>query len=85
MASALALFAIQAARENARDGRFASTALPAENIAVRDAIAGNRIGESLLNVFLADQFVETLGTILPGDDLIHGMLLWRSEILPDPG
>jgi len=26
-------------------------------------------------VFLANQFVETLGTILPGDDLIHGVIL----------
>ncbi len=68
--------AIQATGENARDSGFAGAALARENVAVRDAVARNGVGESLLDVFLADQFIKTLRTVLPGDDLVHGMLGW---------
>jgi hypothetical protein len=62
---------IQAAGKNAGYGGLPGSALTGKDVPVRDAIAFDGVRKSSLNRLLADQFRESLGPILPGDDLIH--------------
>ena len=64
--------AIQAARQNARDGGFAGAALARKDVAVRDAAAANGVLERGPDVLLADQLGKRLRPVFPGDDLVHG-------------
>ena len=66
------LNAIQAARQNAGDGRLAGTALAGKDVAVGQPRAGDGVLKSGLDVFLTNQLAKRLRTIFPGDDLIHG-------------
>ncbi len=68
------LIAVQAARQNARDGGFAGAALARKNVAVRDALLRDGVFERGLDVFLADQLRKRLRPVFPGDDLIHGRI-----------
>ena len=68
-----AIDAVQTTRQNPRNGRLAGSPLAGKNIAVRDPVALDRILERFLDVLLADKFGECLRTVLPGDDLIHGV------------
>ena len=65
--------AIQAAGQDARNGRLAGPALAGKDVAVRDAVLPDGIGERRPDVFLSDQLGEGLGPVLAGDDLVHGM------------
>ena len=76
------LYAVQAARQNARDGGFAGAALAGKDVAVRDAVLRDRVLERGADVLLADQLRERLGPVFSGDDLVHGGVRWN---MPDPG
>jgi hypothetical protein len=46
-----------------RDGRLADAAMAAEDVAVRDAVLGERVGQGHSDVILSNDIGETLGTI----------------------
>ena len=75
--------AVQAARQDARDGGLAGAALAGEDVAVRDAVLRDGVFERGLDVFLVDQLGKRLRPVFSGDDLVHGE---RScEICQAPG
>ncbi len=51
---------------------FPGAALARKNVAVSDAVLGDRIAQGGLDVLLTQHIVERLRTILSGYDLIHG-------------
>ena len=63
--------AIQASRQDSSDSGFSGAALAGKDVAVRQPVALDCIGECLLNVLLSDELGKILGTILSGDDLVH--------------
>ena len=77
------LIAVQAARQNARDGGLAGAALAGKNVAVRDPLLRDRVFERGADVLLADQLRKRLRPVFPGDDLVHEERGWR--VMPDPG
>ena len=58
------LIAIQAARQNARDGGFAGAALAGKDVAVGDAVLRDGVFERGLDVFLVDQSAKDCGRYL---------------------
>ena len=63
-----AVHAVQGLGEDPRRRRLADAAGTGEQIGVADAIGGDRVGQRLGDVLLADQFLERLRPIAPGDD-----------------
>ena len=65
--------AIQRHRQNARDGGFADAAMPAEDVAVRDASLLNGILQGAGDVVLPDHFGEFLWPVFARENLVtHG-------------
>ena len=71
-----ALFAIQRLGQDSGGRGLAHAAGAGEEIGMADAIGRDRVRQRLGDVFLADQFVERLRPIAPGDDdvLVRGPL-----------
>ena len=63
--------AIQAARQNAGDSGFAGATLAGKDVAMRNALLCDGVGERAAHVFLPHQFRETGWAIFSGDDLVH--------------
>ena len=81
------LYAVQAARHDARDGRLTRPALPGEDVPVRHPVLGDGIFQGIFDVFLVDHVGEGLGTVLSGDYLVHGVgiRLPRRPLCQAPG
>ena len=62
--------AVQRHRQDAGDGRLANSAMPAEDVTVRDALLRNGILQGAGDVFLADDFGEFLRTVFARQDLV---------------
>ena len=67
------LDAVQAARQDARDGGFAGAALARKDVAVGDALLRDGVLERGLDVLLVDHVLERLRAVFAGDDLVHGV------------
>src|SRR5581483_82452 len=67
-----AVDAVQAAGEDAGDGRFAGAALAGEDVPMRDAVLRDGVLERGLDVLLVDHVAKRLGPIFAGDYLVHG-------------
>ncbi len=62
--------AIEGARQDARDGGFADAAVAGEDVAMRDAVLGERVEQRAGDVVLADDVGEARGAVLAGEDLV---------------
>ena len=62
--------AVQSHGQDAGDGRLSDSPMPAEDVAVGDALLRNRILQGARDVFLADNVGEFLRTIFARQDLI---------------
>ena len=58
--------AVQGHGQDAGDGGFADAAMAAEDVAVRDAVLGERIHQGHGDVVLSDDVGEALGTVFAG-------------------
>ena len=65
-------FAVEAAGDDAGGGGFAGTALAGKNVAVGDAVLGDRVPQGGLDVLLIQHVVKGLGPVFARDDLVHG-------------
>ena len=65
------LNAVEASRQDASHGGFSGAALAGKNVAVGNALLGDRVFEGGADVFLADQLRKRLRTVFPGDNLVH--------------
>ena len=63
--------AVQAPGDDSGDGGFSRTSLTRKNVAVRDALERDRIGERCPNVLLADKFGKGRRPVFARDDLVH--------------
>src|SRR5262249_15916124 len=66
------LEAVQAARQNARDGRLSGPSLAGKDVAVGDPVLSDGVVESGLDVLLIDHVAERLRPVFASDYLIHG-------------
>ena len=67
-------------RQDARDGRLADAAMPAENVSVRDASLGQRIYQGARDVVLPGDIGEKLGTVFAGEyQVCHGIRIRRGR------
>src|ERR1039458_6671303 len=76
-----AVHAVQAARQDARHGGLAGSALAREYVAVRDAVLRDGVFERGLDVLLIHHVGERLGPVFPGDDLVHGWANARPRVI----
>jgi hypothetical protein len=76
-----AVHAVEAAGQDARHGGLAGSALPREDVAVRDAILRDGVLERGLDVLLIHHVGERLGPVFPGDDLVHGWANARPRVI----
>jgi len=67
-----ALDAVQAARQDARNGGLAGAALSRKDVAVGNAFLGDGVFERGLDVLLVDHVLERLRPVFSGDYLVHG-------------
>src|ERR1019366_5414925 len=81
------LDAVQAARQNARDGGLPGAALTRKNVAVRDPVLCDGILQRVLDVFLIDHVGKGLWAVLSGDYLVHGVgiRMPRGQLCQAPG
>ena len=72
---AVAGLAIQGHGQNAGDGGFSNSAMPAENVTVSDALLLQRILQSMDDVVLSDHIGELLGTVFARQNgITHGRI-----------
>ena len=64
--------AVQALGEDPGDRGLADPPGPAEEVGVRDPVEADRVPERLDDVILADDVLEPLGPVPPGDDGVAG-------------
>ena len=67
------LDAVQAARQDARDGGFAGAALARKDVAVGDALLRDGVLQGGLDVLLVDHVLERLGAVFSCNDLVHAV------------
>jgi len=64
--------AVQAARQDARDGGLPGAALSRKNVTMGDAFLGDGVFEGGLDVLLVDHLPERLRPVFSSDYLVHG-------------
>ena len=76
--------AVQALGQDARDRGLAHATRPREEVGVVQPLLRQRIGQRLHDVLLAHQFLETVGAVLAGENLVaHGGGFYgRAGLLP---
>ena len=69
-AAADGVAAVQRHGQDAGDGGFADAAMAAEDVAVGDAVLGERVHQGHGDVVLSDDVGEALGTVFAGEYLV---------------
>ena len=81
------LDAVEATRQDARNGGFSGAALAGKDVSVRDAVLRDGVFECVLDVFLIDHVGKRLWAVLSGDYLVHGVgiRIPRGRLCQAPG